>query len=46
MDGPGDYHTKWNQTEQDQYHDYCLYVEYQNDTIEELSYKRETDSQM
>ena len=46
MDAPGDYHAKWNQTEKDKYHDYCLYVEYQNDTNEELSYKREIDSQM
>ena len=43
MDGPGDYHTKWSESEKDRY-EITYMLNLKNDT-NELIYERETDLQ-
>ena len=45
MDGPRDYHTKWNKSDKDKYYDIIYMWNLKHDT-NELIYKTETDSQI
>ena len=44
MNGPRDYHTKWSQTEKDEYHMISLICGIEKNDINELIYKIEIDS--
>ena len=45
LDGPKDYHTKWNKKEKDRYHMISLICRIQKNDTNELIYKTKTDSQ-
>ena len=46
MDGPRDYHKKWNKPERERQISYNLYVASKKNDTNELIYKMETDLQI